>query len=159
MTAASLADIRKELLHTNTDTLQALCLRLARYKKENKELLNYLLFEAHDEPGYIQQVKTEVELMFEEIADKNLYLVKKILRKILRFTNRQIKYSGLPQTELELRIFFCEKVVAAQIPLSTGTVLYNLYQQQLKKIGSVLTKLPEDLQGDYTTSLKTIRYE
>ncbi len=159
MTAASLADIRKELQHTNTDTLQALCLRLARYKKENKELLNYLLFEAHDESGYIQQVKTEVELMFDEIADKNLYLVKKILRKILRFTNRQIKYSGLPQTELELRIFFCEKVVAAQIPLSTGTVLYNLYQQQLKKIGSVLTKLPEDLQGDYTTSLKIIRYE
>jgi hypothetical protein len=118
-----------------------------------------LLFEAHDESAYIQQVKTEVELMFEEISDKNLYLVKKILRKILRFTNRQIKYSGLPQTELELRIFFCEKVVTAQIPLSTGTVLYNLYQQQLKKIGSVLTKLPEDLQGDYTTSLKTIRYE
>lgn len=159
MTAASLADIRKELRHTNADTLQALCLRLARYKKENKELLNYLLFEAHDESAYIQQVKTEVELMFEEISDKNLYLVKKILRKILRFTNRQIKYSGLPQTELELRIFFCEKVVTAQIPLSTGTVLYNLYQQQLKKIGSVLTKLPEDLQGDYTTSLKTIRYE
>ena len=158
MTAASLADIRKELQHTNADTLQALCLRLARYKKENKELLNYLLFEAHDE-SYIQQVKTEAELMFEEIADKNLYLVKKILRKILRFTNRQIKYSGLPQTELELRIFFCEKVVTAQIPLSTGTVLYNLYQQQLKKIGSVLAKLPEDLQGDYTTSLKTIRYE
>jgi hypothetical protein len=39
MTAASLADIRKELQHTNADTLQALCLRLARYKKENKELL------------------------------------------------------------------------------------------------------------------------
>lgn len=159
MTAASLADIRKELQHTHADTLQALCLRLARYKKENKELLNYLLFEAHDEPGYIQQVKTEVELMFDEISDKNLYLVKKILRKILRFTNRQIKYSGLPQTELELRIFFCERIVAARIPLSTGTVLYNLYQQQLKKIGSVLTKLPEDLQGDHTTSLKTIRYE
>lgn len=159
MTAASLADIRKELQHNNADTLQALCLRLARYKKENKELLNYLLFEAHDESAYIQQVKTEVELMFEEIADKNLYLVKKILRRILRFTNRQIKYSGLPQTELELRIFFCERIVAARIPLSTGTVLYNLYQQQLKKIGSVLAKLPEDLQGDYTTSLKTIRYE
>ncbi len=158
MFSASLSDIRKELQHTHADTLQALCLRLARYKKENKELLNYLLFEAHDEARYIQQIKTEVELMFEEVADKNLYLVKKILRKILRFINRQIKYSGLPQTELALRIFFCEKVVFARIPLSTGTVLFNLYQQQLKKIGSVLTKLPEDLQGDYTTSLKTIRY-
>jgi hypothetical protein len=158
MASASLNEIRKELQHADTDVLQAICLRLARHKKENKELLNYLLFEAHDEPGYIQQIKAELELMFEEVADKNLYLVKKILRKILRYTNRQIKYSGLPQTELELRIYFCEKIVAAQIPLSTGTVLYNLYQQQLKKIGSVLDKLPEDLQGDYTTSLKTIRY-
>lgn len=158
MTSASINDIRKELQHADADVLQAICIRLARYKKENKELLNYLLFEAHNEQEYVQQVKTELELMFEEIAGKNLYLVKKILRKILRYTNRQIKYSGLPQTELELRIFFCEKTVAAQIPLSTGTVLYNLYQQQLKKIGSVLGKLPEDLQGDYTTSLKTIRY-
>jgi len=159
MTSASISDIRKELQQADADTLQALCLRLARYKKENKELLNYLLFEASHEHGYIQQVKAEIELMFEEVADKNLYLVKKILRKILRYANRQIKYSGLPQTELELRIFFCEKIVAARIPLSTGTVLYNLYQQQLKKIGSVLSKLPEDLQGDYTPSLKTIRYE
>lgn len=155
----SLADIRKELQHIDSDVLQTLCLRLAKYKKENKELLSYLLFEAHDEPGYIRQVKAEIELLFEEISGRNLYLTKKILRKILRYTNRQIKYSGLPQTELELRIYFCEKVVAAKIPLSTGTVLFNLYQQQLKKIGSVLSKLPEDLQADYSNELKTIHYE
>jgi hypothetical protein len=158
MASASLNEIRKELQHADTDVLQVICLRLARYKKENKELLSYLLFEAHDERGYIQQVKTELDVLFDELSDRNLYFIKKILRKILRYTNRQIRYSGLPQTELELRIFFCEKIVTAQIPLSTGTVLYNLYQQQLKKIGSVLVKLPEDLQGDYTTSLKTIRY-
>ena len=117
------------------------------------------MFEAHDEPGYIQQVKTEIESLFEDVSGRNLYLTKKILRKILRYTNRQIKYSGLPQTELELRIYFCEKVVAAEIPLSSGTVLSNLYQQQLKKIGSVLSKLPEDLQADYSNELKTIHYE
>jgi hypothetical protein len=159
MTSVSISDIRKELQHVDSDALQMLCLRLAKYKKENKELLSYLMFEAHDEPGYIQQVKTEIELLFEEISGRNLYLTKKILRKILRYTNRQIKYSGLPQTELELRIYFCEKVMAAQIPLSTGTVLYNLYQQQLKKISSVLSKLPEDLQADYSNELKTIHYE
>ncbi|MBX2897434.1 MAG: hypothetical protein KF763_18470 [Cyclobacteriaceae bacterium] len=157
MTAASLADIRKELQHTNADTLQALCLRLARYKKENKELLAYLLFEAHDEAGYIQQVKTEIDALFTEIAGHNLYLTKKILRKVLRYTNRQIKYSGLPKTELELRIYFCEKIMAERIPLSTGTVLFNLYQQQLKKIDSVLHKLPEDFQEDYSQSLTLIR--
>lgn len=159
MTSVSISDIRKELQHLDSDVLQAFCLRLAKYKKENKELLSYLLFDAHDEPGYIQHVKAEIELLFEEVSGRNLYLTKKILRKILRYTNRQIKYSGLPQTELDLRIFFCEKVVAAQIPLSTGTVLFNLYQQQLKKIGSVLAKLPEDLKADYFNELKTIQYE
>ncbi len=157
MTTASLSDIRKELQHLDSDALQAFCLRLARYKKENKELLGYLLFDAHDEPVYIQQVKEQIELLFEEISDRNLYLTKKILRKILRYANRQIKYSGIPQTELELRIFFCEKIVEARIPLSTGTVLFNLYQQQVKKIDSVLAKLPEDLQADYSNSLTIIR--
>lgn len=156
MTAASVNDIRKELLHTDPEIVQALCLRLVKYKKENKELLTYLLFEAHDESGYIQQVKKEIDTLFKELTNRNLYLVKKILRKILRYTNRQIKYSGLPQTELALRIYFCKKVKAEKIPLTTGTVLFNLYEQQRKKIEMVLAKLPEDEQGDYTPAIETI---
>ncbi|NBP70146.1 MAG: hypothetical protein EBR30_26150 [Cytophagia bacterium] len=156
MSVASINDIRKELSDLDSKALQALCLRLARYKKENKELLNYLLFEAQNEAGYIQLVKSEMDELFKEVANKNLYLAKKVLRKILRYANRQIKYSGLPQTDLELRIYFCEKMLAQKLPLTTGTVLYNLYQQQLKKIDAVLAKLPEDEQGDYTRSIKKI---
>lgn len=156
MISASVNDIRKGLVNLSAKDLQLLCLRLARYKKENKELLNYLLFEAHDESGYVNAVKVEIDEFFGELANKNLYLAKKVLRKILRYANRQIKYSGLPQTELELRIYFCEKMLAQHLPLTTGTVIYNLYQQQLKKIGSVLSKLPEDEQGDYTRAIKKI---
>jgi hypothetical protein len=47
-------------------------------------------------------------------------------------------------------------MLAQKLPLTTGTVLYNLYQQQLKKIDTVLAKLPEDEQGDYTRSIKKI---
>jgi hypothetical protein len=156
MTSASVNDIRKELLHLDSDTLQALCLRLVKYKKENKELLGYLLFEAHDEPAYVQLVKEEIDKLFKELTNRNLYLLKKILRKILRFVNKQIKYSGIPQTELDLRIYFCQKIVKDKIPLDKGTQLYNLYQQQLKKIDAILTKLPEDEQGDYTRAIETI---
>lgn len=156
MTSASVNDIRKELLHLDSETLQALCLRLVKYKKENKELLGYLLFEAHDEAAYIEQVKEETDVQFKELSNRNLYLTKKILRKILRFINKQIKYSGIPQTELELRIYFCKKIHAQKIPLDMGTQLYNLYQQQLKKINTVLEKLPEDEQGDYTRAIETI---
>lgn len=149
MKAASLNEIKKELLAQDEGTIQELCMRLAKYKKENKELLTYLLFEAHNEPAYIENVKEELNEMFTELPAGNLYLSKKVLRKILRFANKQIRYSGIKLTELELRIFFCVKVKETRIPLQTGTVLFNLYQQQLKKIYAVLEKLPEDIQGDY----------
>src|SRR5258705_13034415 len=133
MKATSLTDIKKELQTLDLTTIQGMCFRLAKYKKENKELLGYLLFEAHDEQGYIDSVKEELEKLFKTLPPGNEYFIKKTLRKILRFTNRQIKYSGLKQTELELRICFCSKAKQARIPLHAGTVLFNLYQQQLMK--------------------------
>jgi hypothetical protein len=98
-----------------------------------------------------------MDVMFLELDGRNLYITKKMLRKILRFANRQIKYSSLAQTELELRIYFCEKIKEADIPLTVGTVLFNLYQQQLEKITSVLTKLPEDYQVDYASAIEAIQ--
>lgn len=156
MNSATLSELKRELQNLDEKTLQAICLRLAKYKKENKELLTYLLSDAHDEAGYIRQVKEEMDVMFEEVTDRNLYIVKKILRKILRMANRQIKYSGIPQTELELRIYFCEKIKRARIPLTTGTVLFNLYQQQLKKISTVLAKLDEDYHADYADAIAAL---
>jgi hypothetical protein len=157
MNSASISEIKKELQRLDADELNAVCLRLAKYKKENKELLSYLLSDAHDEAGYIRSVKEEMDVMFVELDGRNLYIVKKMLRKILRMANRQIKYSGIPQTELELRIYFCEKVNEAGVPLTAGTVLYNLYQQQLKKITTVLAKLPEDYQVDYTSAIEALQ--
>ncbi len=157
MTTASLQEIKKELRTLEVDRLQDLCLRLAKYKKENKELLNYLLFEAHHEKAYIENVKEDMVELFGTVpSSRNVYLIKKSLRKVLRYTNRQIKYSGIKQTELELRIFFCTKMKEAEIPLHTGTVLYNLYQQQLKKIESTFAALPEDIRADYDRELNFI---
>ncbi len=131
-------------------------MRLAKYKKENKELLNYLLFEAHNEHAYVENIKEEIHELFKTVPPSNVYFMKKSLRKILRVVNKQIKYSGIKQTELELRIFFCTKVKEAKIPLTVGTVLFNMYQQQLKKIEAALAKLPEDIQADYERELKLI---
>jgi membrane-anchored protein YejM (alkaline phosphatase superfamily) len=156
MTFASLAEIKKELQQVDADLLQTLCLRLAKYKKENKELLGYLLFESQNEPSYIRQIKEDIDLQFEELKDRNLYIVKKMLRKILRYTNRHIKYSTNDETGLELRIYFCEKVKAAKIPLATSATLLNLYQGQLKKIDAIVTKLPEDLKSDYAKAIASI---
>jgi len=157
MKSATINEIKKELQHIDADDIKAMCLRLAKYKKENKELITYMLFEANNEQTYIENVKEEISELFKTLPPSNTYLIKKSLRKVLRFAHRQIKYSGQKQTELELRIFFCRKVKEAHIPLHASTVLYNLYQQQLKKIADALKGLDEDLAADYQQELSFIR--
>ncbi|MBT1711223.1 hypothetical protein KK062_23465 [Fulvivirgaceae bacterium PWU5] len=154
MITSSINEIKKELSVLESETLLALCMRLAKYKKENKELLTYLLFEAHNEQAYIENIKEEITELFKTLPS-NTYLIKKTLRKILRTANKHIKYSGIKQTELEVRIFFCTKMKDAHVPRQQGSVLFNMYQQQIKKINTVLGKLHEDLQGDY---LREINY-
>ena len=150
MKSASINEIKKELNHLDIDDLRTICLRLARYKVENKELVTYLLYEANDEQAYVQNVQSELVRLFEEIpSDVNAYFIKKSLRRVLRWINRQIKYSGIPETEIEIRIRFCELMNERKIPKKEGTVIGNLYTQQIKRIHSVLAKLPEDKHGDY----------
>lgn len=156
MITASLNEIKKEINALDPETIAGLCLRLAKYKKENKELLNYLLFEAHNEHAYVVSVKESAGELFKDIPASNLYLTKKALRKILRFVNKQIKYSGIVQTEIELRVYFCMKIKEARVPLTEGTVLFNLYQMQLNKINTCLNKLPEDIQADYQREIDFI---
>ena len=156
MKAATVHEIKKELEGLDPEITQSLCLRLARFKKDNKELLTYLLFEAHDEAGYVESIKREITEQFQEIPNLTVYYVKKSLRRILRLVNKQIKYSGLPVTELILRIHFCQQIKESAIPIDKSPVLVNLYQQQLKKIQLALSKLPEDLQYDYQTEIENL---
>jgi hypothetical protein len=156
MTTASLNELKKEIVTLDVVRIQELCLRLAKYKKENKELLSYLLFEAYDESKYIDGVKLEMDDLFRQLPEGNSYYIKKSLRKILRVVNRHIKYSGIKSTEIELRVYFCKGIKTARVRLDEGTVLYNLYQQQLKKINTVVSALPDDLQFDYHSDLEQI---
>jgi hypothetical protein len=157
MKAVSISEIKKELTNLDNKALHEICMRLAKYKVENKELLTYLLFEAHDETSYISLIKEEIDQLFAALPTGNVYYIKKSLRKILRVTNRQVKYSGQPATEVELRIYFCSKIVSAAIPLHKSQVLTNLFEQQLKKIESVIAKLPEDLQYDYHRDFEALK--
>ena len=157
MKAASVNEIKKELSHLDLKNVQDLCMRLVKYKKENKELLTYLLFEAGNESVYVSGVKSEVDDLFSLLQKSNVYLIKKSLRKILRLTNKHIKYSDVKQTELELRIYFCVKMQKAGIQSLRSQVLVNMYQQQLMKIDAALAKLPEDLQYDYHHEIEQLK--
>lgn len=157
MKAATIHEIKQELNNLSPSELAELCLRLAKFKKDNKELLTFLLFESNDLTEYIGNVKKEMDGEFEELPKPNLYLTKKSLRKILRITAKQIRYTGSPQAEVELLIYFCSKVKKSGIPLKNSPVLANLYQQQLKKIQGVIDTMHEDLQYDYLKELKGLK--
>ena len=149
MKAATISEIKHELTQTNPSILIDLCLKLAKFKKDNKELLTYLLFEAHDEVAFIEQVKLEIESQFETINFSNIYFIKKSLRKILRTTSKFIRLTGSKQVEVELLLYFCKTLIIKDIPITKSSVLNNIYQLQLKKIAQLISTLHEDLQYDY----------
>lgn len=150
MKAASIHELKEELKHVPPSQLLALCLRMARFKKENKELLTYLLFESGDEQGYVESVKSFIDGQFAEIeAGNNLYFIKKSVRKILRGTNKYIRYSGDKITEISLVIYFCQKLKRSGIPMEKSVAMMKLYEAQLKKLGKLLPALHEDLQYDF----------
>ena len=157
MRSSSLHEIKQELVTLKAGEVTALCLRLARFKKENKELLTYLLFEAQDEQNYIKNIKEDIEELFAEWNLSHLYFAKKTLRKILRVINKHSRYSGNKQTDMELRIFFCQQLKASRIPFRQNAVLSNIFDGQLKKIDAALATLHEDLQHDYKKEIAALR--
>ena len=157
MKSATIHEIKQELLTAKPAELVDLCLRLARFKKENKELLTYLLFEAHDEQGYTRGIKEEIDGYFAEINLSHLYFAKKSLRKIARIINKYCRYSGSKTTEVELRIYFCMQLKESGIPIRRNPVINNLYHSQLKKINTVLATLHEDLQYDYQREVDKLK--
>ena len=156
MKTASLSELKKELENLTPKELRDLCIHLGKYKKENKELLTYLLFEAHDNKGYINSVKGMIDGLYDEINTTNIYYSKKSLRKILRLTNKYIKYTGSKQVEVELLIYYCKKLRKSGIQFQNSTALSNLYMRQVDKIKKALAGLHEDLQFDYSNDISLL---
>ena len=156
MKTATVHEIKQELASLKPAAVTELCLRLARFKKENKELLTYLLFEAHDEEAFVNSIKAEIDELFASINQSHLYFAKKTLRKIIRVINKYCRYSNVKQTEVELRLYFCSSLYKSGISLF-NTAINNIYQGQLKKINAVLETLHEDLQYDYYKELESLK--
>ena len=157
MKATSISQLKQEMKNRSSNELLEIGLRLARFKKENKELLTYLLFEVQDEQTYIESIKMEIDLQFREINKSNIYFAKKSIRKIVRTTNKFIRYSGLKQTEVELLLHFCKRLKESGIPMNESFALHNIYIRQVQKIKKVISSLHEDLQFDYGEELKSLQ--
>ena len=156
MKAATVQEIKQELSTLKQQELLAICQRLARFKKENKELLTYILFESSNEQGYIDSIKTEIDEQMDAINKTHIYFAKKSIRKILRLVNKYSRYSASKQTEVELLIYFCKKLKTSGIPLNKNPAFKKLYENQLTKVKKLLEGLHEDIQYDLNRELEDL---
>jgi len=153
MKAASLKELKSELSLLPASQVLDMMMQLTKHSKNNKELLTYLLFHAENQPQYIKEVKESMDALFAEINMFSLYTIKKSLRKILRLTNKYIKYTGNKQVQVELLIYFCRSVKKMRVPLTETSALGKLYLRQILKITTAVSTLHEDLQFDYSLEL------
>ena len=156
MKASTISELKKELKLHHPEEVIEYCIRLAKHKKENKELLTYLLFEAGNENSYIESVKDEIDAQFKSLNKTNIYLIKKTVRKVLTTTTKYIRYSGNKQTEVELLIHFCKRLRDKGVPIKRSRILQGIYGRQIIRISKAMETLHEDLQFDYSEDLKEI---
>jgi hypothetical protein len=157
MKSASLHELKKELALLPAKDLVDICVSLAKYKKDNKDFLNYVLFESYDNAGFIAEIKNEIDEHFAELkAQNNLYYAKKSLRKLLRVLTKYCKYMNDKAITADLHIYFCSRLKSSGIPIRKSQLILNMYEQQLKKIKTLIGSLHEDLQSDYTRELEKI---
>ena len=156
MKTATVRELKNELQYRSQTELVELCLRLSKFKKENKELLTYLLFEQSDEDAFILGVKQEIVADFTLINRNSYFYIKKSVRKILRNTKKYIRYSKKKETEVELLLYFCAELKDMRPNYKNNVSLVNIFNRQVLSIEKAIATLHEDLQYDYGMELQEL---
>ena len=149
MRTPALKEIKQELESLPASRAMELFLHVIKSRKENKELVSYLLFESHNQAGYIESIKEEINEAFTVLPAATKYLTKKALRKILQSLSKFARHMRSKQAEVDILVHFCRKLKASDIRLRKSPVLGNIYLQQIKKINGLVELLHEDLRHDY----------
>ena len=157
MKTAGVREIRIALSELSTKEISNLCIRLSSFKKENKELLTYLLFEAEDEDHFVAEVISETDLLFTQLNKKSTYHTVKSIRKILRFVKKNIRYSRNKETEATLLIHFCTKLKGCRLFAKKNTVLKSMFEREMASVAKKINSLHEDLQYDFGIELEKVR--
>jgi hypothetical protein len=148
MYTAGVKEIRQELEAQSAKELINIIQRLARFKKENKELLTFLLFEAHDIDTHLAAVREELLASMLDIHPDRVYLAKKTIRKTLRIANKHVKLIGSKSAEAEIRLHVCRLLQQSSLPIDRNPVLLRIFQTQLRTARKAIAALHEDLQWE-----------
>lgn len=148
---AKLPELKRELESLPQPELVRLCLRIAKHKTENKELLDYLLWSANDPLLYAQEFKLEILLPF-EMPFVNAYNFTKSIRKSLRLISKYLRFTGSRQGECELLLALVESYHTYYRREFRTAALSKIMFRCLKKAATNISKLHEDIQADYTSN-------
>ncbi len=145
-----LAELKKELNFLSAPELKEICLRLAKYKTENKELLQYLLFFSDNKEEYVDHVKAIIVNEFDDLHP-SIYSATKQIRKLLRTCNKHIKFLATKHLEVEIVIAFCKEFIKHPIVNANQRATFMVLVSQLKRLIRLIPKLENDLKFDYQT--------
>jgi hypothetical protein len=152
MKAATIAELKKSLVKLDQGELLEAVLRLARFKKDNKELLTYVLFQSHNESAYAALLCDGIDEQFALTPKAH----KKTVRKLIRWMDKCLRYSGNKETEIQVRIHFCRALRSSETPFRKYPVMTNMYLGQLKKINKAVATFHEDIQYEWKMELEDL---
>ncbi len=158
MIKAKLPELKRELESLPQPELVRLCLRIAKHKTENKELLDYLLWSASDPLLYAQDFKADILLPF-ETPFVNAYSFTKSIRKSLRLISKYLRFTGSRQGECELLLALVEYYHTNYRREFRTAALSRIMFRCLKKASTNISKLHEDIQADYTSLYNDLRLQ
>lgn len=156
MQIPSLSVIKKELSYLNEKEINELLLDLVKFNRENKAYLYFKLF-SRDNPGlFVEMVQQELEEEFTKANRSNSFHAKKSSQTIRRKLNKFLKLSKTKTDQVDVILFFCEKLTEYGYLRFQHPVVDNLYQVQLGKAKKLILGLHEDLKWDYEIKIKEL---
>ena len=115
-----------------------------------------MLFDASDEDDFIERIKNSIDLQFQGINTNTFYYIKKSTRKILRDIKKHIRFSPIKETEVELLLYFCQKLIMMKPSIKRDKVLFSIYERQMEFVKKKILLLHEDLQYDFNLQIQEI---
>ncbi len=153
----SIKTIRDELSILSNKELIIMISALIKFKKENKELVTYLLFDSKDEGEYIRRITDETNTAMESVNRFNAKQQIKHIRKVLRNIKKAIKISGNHETAIRLLLHFCSIMKEKNLPIYRFKGINLIWERCIGQIESELLKIHEDLRFDYGVELKKLK--
>ena len=155
MATIKLQTQKKEITKLDNKHLAEICIRLAKHKTENKELLNYLLFYAHDNEPYIDDLKKDIAAVYNNLPIGEYACTVQLKKLILRL-NKHLKFVADKSREAEIITEFCQTFIQHINIRSHYSPLIQVLYRQFVKLNKVILKLDEDLQFDYQQPIEEI---